>query len=299
MTAARVTEASKLTNHVRYLNTVSARLDKIQEELSTGRRIERASEDPAGAALALQYRSSIDFEVQMRRNLQNGVSFMNVTEAALSAATDSLQRVRELTVQAANGTLSQQERDAIAAEVNQHILQLAQVANANFGDAYIFSGHLTRQAAFQIVGGSTPTAITYQGDTGQRVRRISREDTVAVNVNGQQAFGTMFTDLIALRDNLTSGAPVSAISSSLATIDTALDGVLKARAEIGARLNRFEASEKVSEQADINLQQLRSTIEEVDLPSAIIRLRSQQNAMEAALGAIGRTADMSLLNFLR
>jgi flagellar hook-associated protein 3 FlgL len=298
MTSMRVTEQWRVMKHTEYLNTVSSRLDKIQQQLSTGRKIERASDDPAGARLALQYRDTLDFEAQMRRNLENGTSFMNITEATLDSATEALQRARELTVQAANDTLAQQERNAIALEVDQLVQHLAQLGNATFGDAYIFSGHKTTTPAFQVTG-NPPTAVTFQGDTGQRLHRISRQDTVAVNVDGQSAFGTMFTDLIALRDNLNGGAPAPTIQASIGTIDTALDGVIQARASIGARLNRFEASQATSQQTDINLQQLRSNIEDVDLPSAITQLQAQQNALQAALGAIGRTANLTLMDFMR
>jgi flagellar hook-associated protein 3 FlgL len=298
VTAIRVTEQWRVTQQTGYLNSVSERLDKIQQQMSTGRRIARASDDPAGASLALHYRDSLDFETQMRRNMDNGTSFMNVTEAALNSATDALQRVRELTVQAANDTLAQQDRQAIAKEVDQLIQHLAQIGNSTFGDAYIFSGHLTKTPAF-LVTGNPPTAITFQGDTGQRLHRISRQDTVAVNVDGQTAFGTMFTDLITLRDNLIAGGPAATISASLSDIDKALDKVLQARADVGAKLNRLEASKATSVQADINLQELRSGIEEVDLPTAIVQLQSQQNALQAALGAIGRTSNMSLIDFMR
>ena len=298
MTALRVTDQWRVLKQTEYLNTVSSHLDRVQQQLATGKKIERASDDPAGARLALQYRDTIDFEAQMRRNLENGSSFMNVTEATLDSATEALQRARELTVQAANSTLSQQERTAIALEVDQIIQHLAQLGNATFGDAYIFSGHKTTTPAFQVTG-NPPTAVTFQGDTGQRLHRISRQDTVAVNVDGQTTFGSMFTDLIALRDNLNVGAPPATIQGSIGTIETALDGVIQARASIGARLNRFDASQTTSQQADTNLQQLRSTIEDVDLPSAITQLQGQQNALQAALGAIGRTANLTLLDFMR
>ena len=298
MTNIRVTDHWRVIKQTEYLNAVSGRLDKIQEQLSTGRQIQRASDDPAGARLALQYRDTIDFEAQMRRNLDNGTAFMNITESTLDSSTEALQRLRELTVQAANSTLAQEERDGIAKEVDQLIQHLAQLGNATFGDAYIFSGHKTTTPAFQVTG-NPPTAVTFQGDTGQRLHRISRQDTVAVNVDGQNTFGSMFTDLIALRDNLNAGAPPTTIQASIGTIDSALDRVILARAGVGARLNRFEASQATSQQTDINLQQLRSTIEDVDLPSAITKLQGQQKALQAALGAIGRTANLTLMDFMR
>ena len=89
MTSTRVTELSRQTAHIRYITTAQAKLDRIQETLSTSRRINRASDDPAGTALALRHREDIQFETQMRRNVDNGTAFMNISEAAMNGATEA------------------------------------------------------------------------------------------------------------------------------------------------------------------------------------------------------------------
>ena len=181
--------------------------------------------------------------------------------------------------------------------MNQLIQQLAQVANTNFGGAYIFSGHQTQTAAYQVAG-NPPAAVTWQGDTGQRIRQVSAQDAVAVNVIGDQVFEDMFADLIDLRDNLNANAPTTTINSSIADIDRALNSVLDARADVGARLNRFESTTSRSLDTDTNLQELRASIEDIDISETIIQFTAAQNALQAALGAIGKTANMSLLNYL-
>jgi len=294
----RLSEQARVGNQVRFMNSASERMDRVQRQLSTNRRIDRASDDPAGAALAMQHRKNIAFEAQMRRNLENGTAFLNVTESALDGATDLLQRARELTVQGATGTLGPNEKANIAIEMDQIIQQLAQVANTNFGGAYIFSGHQTQTPAYA-VGGNPPTAITWQGDNGQRMRQISVQDAVAVNVIGNDVFGTMFQDLMTLRDNLKANASTTTINGSLADIDKALSGVLDSRADVGSRVNRFEATTARSEDTDTNLQELRANIEDIDIAETIIQFTAAQNALEAALGAIGRTSNMTLLNYLR
>ncbi|MBK6560302.1 MAG: flagellar hook-associated protein FlgL [Dehalococcoidia bacterium] len=293
----RLSDQSRTHNQVRYLADATERADRVQRQLSTNRRIDRASDDPTGAALAMQHRKNISFEAQMRRNLENGTAFLNVTESALNSTTELLQRARELTVQGATGTLGPSEKVSIATEVNQIIQQLAQVANTNFGGAYIFSGHQTQTAAYQ-VSGNPPVAVTWQGDAGQRIRQVSAQDAVAVNVIGDQVFGDMFTDLIALRDNLNSNAATTTINGSIADIDQALNSVLNSRADVGARLNRFESTTNRSLDTDTNLQELRASIEDIDISETIIQFTAAQNALEAALGAIGKTANMTLLNYL-
>lgn len=294
----RLSEQSRVHNHVAYMSAATERADRVQRQLSTNRRIDRASDDPSGAALAMQHRKNIAFEAQMRRNLENGTAFLNVTEASLNSATEILQRARELTVQGASDTLGASEKHNIGVEMDQLIQQLAQVANTNFGGVYIFSGHQTQTPAYSVAG-NPPAAITWQGDNGLRIRRISAQDSVAVNVIGDQAFGQVFDDLIALRDNLQNNAPGPTIGNSIANIDRALDHVLNTRADVGARLNRFEATTFRSQETDTNLQELRAEIEDIDIAATIIQFTAAQNALEAALGAIGRTNNMSLLNFLR
>ena len=293
----RLSEQSRTHNQVRYLSDATERADRVQRQLSTNRRIDRASDDPTGAALAMQHRKNIAFESQMRRNLENGTAFLNVTESALNSATELLQRARELTVQGSTGTLGPNEKTSIATEMNQLIQQLAQVANTNFGGAYIFSGPQTQTAAYQVAG-NPPAAVTWQGDTGQRIPQVSAQDAVAVNVIGDQVFEDMFADLIDLRDNLNANAPTTTINSSIADIDRALNSVLDARADVGARLNRFESTTSRSLDTDTNLQELRASIEDIDISETIIQFTAAQNALQAALGAIGKTANMSLLNYL-
>lgn len=293
----RLSEQARVGNQVRFMNAASERMDRVQRQLSTNRRIDRASDDPTGAALAMEHRKNIAFEAQMRRNLENGTAFLNVTESALNGTTELLQRARELTVQGATGTLGASEKTNIAAEMDQIIQQLAQVANTNFGGAYIFSGHQTQTAAYAVTG-NPPVAITWQGDNGQRIRQISAQDAVAVNVVGDDVFGTMFQDLMTLRDNLNTNASTTTINGSLADIDKALNSVLNARADVGARVNRFDATTARSEETDTNLQELRANIEDIDVAETIIQFTAAQNALQAALGAIGKTSNMTLLNYL-
>lgn len=294
----RLSEQSRVQNQITYLTNAAERMDRVQRQLSTNRRIERASDDPTGAALTMQYRQAIAFETQMRRNIAYGTAFLNTTEAALGSATEVLQRVRELTVQAANDTLGPTERQSIAREVNQLVEQLAQIANTTFGDVHIFSGHKTDTPAY-LVTGTPPTQITWQNGTGQREIQISAGETVPINLLGPTVFGNLFDRLLALRDALQTGSPGAQINPYLADIDAGLDRVLTARAEVGARLNRLDATTSRSETTDTNLQELRASIEDIDIAETIIRFTASQNALQAALGAIGRTSNLTLLDFLR
>jgi flagellar hook-associated protein 3 FlgL len=293
----RVTEQSRLTDHVSYLQGAEAQLNRVQQQLATGRKVDKPSDDPEGTSISMNYRRDITFETQMRRNIDGGVAFMNATESALSSATDVIHRARELAVQGANGTNSQSGRDTMATEIDQLLQQMVQIGNSNFNGAYIFSGTKTDQPAFAVTGSPTTTAVTYQGDQGQRLRRISRQDTSPVNTTGTAAFGDVFKDMIALRDNLRAGA--ANVNDSIGALDKDLDVVLNARADNGARINAFTDASTRSEKSDTELQNLRANIEDVDVTQAIVELTAKQNQLQATLGAIGKTLNMSLLDFIR
>lgn len=294
----RVTEQSRLTDHVGFLQGAESQFNKIQQQLSTGHRVSVPSDDPEGTSISMSYRRDMVFEGQMRRNIEGGIAYMNASESALSSATDIIHRARELAVQGSNGTNSQSGLNAMAIEVDQLLQQMVQVANTNFGGAYIFAGQKTDQPAYTTtVGGTGITDVTYQGDLGQRIRRISRQDTSAVNVAGPTGFGGVFQDLITLRDNLRAGSPN--IKQSMSDLDKDLDTVLAARADIGARVNAFNDAASRSSSRDTDLQQLRANIEDVDVTEAIVTLTARQNQLQAALGAIGQTMNMTLMNYIR
>src|SRR5688500_14904452 len=107
----RISEQSRVTRHIGYVQGAEGRLDRIQEQLSTGKQVRVASDDPEGASISMGHRRELAFETQMRRNLESGIAFMNATEAALSSAGEAIHRARELAVQGANGTNSQQGRE--------------------------------------------------------------------------------------------------------------------------------------------------------------------------------------------
>ena len=294
----RVSEVGRFTAQLTSLQRVTERMDEVQRQLASGRKLQIASDDAPRSAAAMRYRRDIALEAQMRRNAEGGRAFLLATEAALDSGTDALHRIRELTVQASSDSITAADRALIADEVEQLISHLVQVGNTQFAGAYVFSGHRTDTPAYTVTG-SPPTAITFAGDTGQRLRAIAPGESVAVNLPGANVFGTLFDDLLVLRDDLNGSQPGAVISGHLDALDGAIDRVISGRAEIGARINRLDATLRQSEDSDLILRTLKADIEEVDLVEATTQLTSQQTALQAAMSAIAATQGLSLVNFLR
>ena len=160
-------------------------LAHTQLQVSTGRRILTPADDPVGAARAVDLNSFVNANEQFTRNIDFATSRLANEETSLTAAGDLVARVRELTLQAANGTQSNESRGAIAKELRQRLQQMVQIANSRDGNGeYVFAGNATRTQPFA----QTPTGVVYQGDQGIRSIEIAPGQTVASNDPGSRVF---------------------------------------------------------------------------------------------------------------
>ncbi len=221
-------------------------LADLQGQMSTGRRFSRPSDNPIDYTTALAYRQSISRERRFDRNIDRGLTNLNLSETNLSSATDLTQRVRELTLQGLNGTLSQNEYNAIADEISQIRDQLVQVANANLEGIYIFAGTETLRAPFQQLSGGV---VRYVGNDSGRNIEIGQGIVVPTNLTGLDVFmktPQQITGRIAVADatsaldtqlSPTSPAPSSGdftINGATVTVDVTLDTLETVRDKINA-----------------------------------------------------------------
>jgi flagellar hook-associated protein 3 FlgL len=156
-------------------------LARLQEQVATGRKFARPGQDPVAATEALGLDAVLARNASYLRNGSQALSRLGLEEGALAGMGDVLQRVRELTVQAANGPLPAGDRAMIAAEVRELRAQLLSLANSQDGSgAYLFAGNATQSAPFLQSGGS----VAYLGDQGQRLVQIGLDRFVADGDHG-------------------------------------------------------------------------------------------------------------------
>src|SRR5665648_1249729 len=139
----RITNNMLSQNLLRNLEAAQGRMDYLQNQLSTGHRINRPSDDPAGIQNAMRLKSNISSVDQWKKNADEALSYMNTTDSTLGGITSMLQRVKELAVQGANGTLAAVDKEAVVEEVDQISKHLKMMANTQIGSKYIFSGTAT------------------------------------------------------------------------------------------------------------------------------------------------------------
>jgi flagellar hook-associated protein 3 FlgL len=267
-----------------------AGLAKVQEQVSTARKLNRASDDPAQARVAVKVRDNLNALAQHLRNIDTAERATDTAETALSSAGDAIIRLKELAVQASSATVSAADRRAIASEVAQLRDQLVGYANAKNGEDYVFSGQKTRTPAYASAGA------TYGGDPNSLNARIAPGVTLATNVTADVAFGPALAAAVALQTDLAAGSAPAA--GTLDALDASLDAVLGARSKIGAIVNRLDSTRTFVESSQEAGIKLLSDLEDADMAEVISQAAQRQAVYEAALSVNAKILRRSLVDEL-
>ncbi len=296
----RVTAQSTYTGMRDSLATSLSRVAALQSQLGTGRRINRASDDPVGAATALRYRSYEADQAAYDKAADNAGTRLGAADTALQSMSGALQRVRELAVSAGNAALSPQARSAVSDELLSLRDELADLANTTHEGSALFGGFSTT-AVTRAADGSW----SYAGDGGRVQRRVGAGVVVDVGLDGRATFGfdqPTGEDLLSVVERLAQHAKAGD-SAALAQDQTLLaarsTGVLATLGTVGATTNRVESARSRGQQYLDTVVAQRSALEDVDLAEAVLQLTAAQNGYSAALGAVAKGDLPSLADFLR
>jgi len=290
----RVTAGMSQRHVLTDLRRVQERLASAQSQVSGGKRIEKPSDDPLGAERAMRLSDQLESTKAYRTGVDESRSWMDATDTALSSLDDIVQRVRELTLQAANGSTTAAGRQSIKLEVDQLTEQAKTTLNSAFDGRHLFSGTATGTAPY-----STATGDAYQGDTGAVVRQIGPGVSVQVNVTGDDVLSGLLPTLRTLSTHLASNDIASLGTTDLKALDAAADTLTAKHSQVGAITNRVDAAgQRLDDVYDVTNAFLSKT-QDADLPQALTDLSAQQNALQAALRGGATLIQQSLMDFLR
>lgn len=304
MATVRVTQGLIIQRSLVNLRDQTRRLLQTQEQLSTGRSVVNLSDDPLGARVGIAARTLLARNDQFASNINVSSAPLRETGTNIQQTVDILQRVRELTLQAANGTNGQQQLDAIAEEVNVLLEQVFTIGNHQTNNRYIFAGTRTTQAAFTATRGANDeiTAVTYEGNDEDITISAGETTRVVINEPGSEVFDgsvDIFQMIIDIRDDMRAGNYSNLSNARLAEMDDAEEQLLSAIARVGSVDRRFERITTGIDDVNIELERVRSEALDADFAEVIIDLNAQSNAYTAALNASSRVIQPSLLDFLR
>jgi flagellar hook-associated protein 3 FlgL len=277
------------------------RLDTTQQQLSSGKKINQPSDDPYGTSQALSLNGQLSSLNDYTNNITDGTAWTQQATTSLGDIDSMVQRVRELVVQASNGTYTQSDLNASAAEVNQLIDAIKQEANASYNGQYIFSGTSTGTAPYQT--GSTDT---YQGGTGNVNRLIGPNTTLSVNTNISSLLGNgqasgdggLLDTLRTIASDMQSGNTGAIGGADLKNLDSNFGTLTQMEANVGAVSNRLTlASTRIQQLQNSDTAAL-SNVQDADMATVAINFSTEQAAYSAALKAGANIVQSSLLDFL-
>ncbi|MBY6052163.1 flagellar hook-associated protein FlgL [Cytobacillus firmus] len=285
----RVTQSMLSNNMLRNLSNSYSRMDKLQDQISTQKKFTKPSDDPVAAMMGMNYRTDLNRIQQFTRNIGEVRNWVDSTDDALDKGVLALQRIRELTLQASNGTLEEDQRKAVAEEVKQLKEHLQNLGDTQVGGKYIFNGNQTNVR---------PSESGFQSGTIEL--EVFSGIKISVNTEGKALFGDMLSDegdIQKLITALETNDP--AVGDMLDTVDKNIDNFLSARALIGAKQNRVELMEDRLSQQEVFSTRILSDNEDIDMEKAIIELTTQESIHRAALSVGARIIQPSLTDFLR
>lgn len=301
----RVTQSLLTSRTLSDLNQQLSRLSKLQEQLATGRRVNRPSDDPLDARRAINIRTEIGRTEQYISNLSDLQPELRGAEGIYTSSLNIVQRIQELTVRGANGTLSQEELNLTAEEVDQLLEQVFLESNERVNGRALFGGTITLTDPFVATRDPVTdeiTGVTYQGNSEQVQVQFSDETTLSVNRPGDEVFQSdvdIFAVLAGIRDDLRAGDQDNLRDTRLAELDTAQEQILRSLSKTGAVQNRVDQIVDSNEDLVLNLQEQLSDRVDADYAETVLNFNVQQNLYNSALNASARILQNSLLDFIR
>ncbi|MCE9500925.1 MAG: flagellin [Leptospira sp.] len=251
------------------LKSANAEMDKSMERLATGLRINRAGDDATGFAVSEKMRTQIRGLAQAEKNVTNGISFVQSTEGSLDQVNEILQRLRELSVQSANGIYSVGDRQQVQLEVSQLIDEIDRMGNtAEFNKVKTLDGTYAKQKknpmTLQVGANQNEKLQIYIGTmnaTALKLQKAGKRETISTPANANKMMGA---------------------------IDDAIGKVSRQRADLGAYYNRLEITSKALDTQYLNVVASESRIRDADMASEMVEFMKNQILSKSAMAMLAQ-----------
>ncbi|PKL37811.1 MAG: flagellin [Spirochaetae bacterium HGW-Spirochaetae-1] len=255
----------------RQMQNVAARLDKSIEKLASGEAINRAGDDASGLAVSEKMRTQINGLIQAEKNAQNGLSFVQVAEGSFQQVNDILQRIRQLSIQSANGIYSNSDRTQIQVEVSQLIEEIDRIStSAEFNRMKMLTGAFAKTSKvgsmFFHVG----------ANSNQRIR-------VYISTIGAKAL-----NLVDEASKKRSISTVGQANAMIGYVDIALEKLNRQRADLGAYYNRMENTISSLTRSYENMLAADSRVRDVDMAAQMVEYTKDQILIQTGVAMLAQ-----------
>ncbi len=301
----RITPAMVTSSTLSDLTSSLAALERTTDELSSGKTILEPSDNPYGASRVIDLQSQLEGLSSYESNSQDGISWENTASSAMSNMNEIAQRVRELVVQAANGTNNQTDLNTIALEVEQLTESVKQDANTQYAGQYIFAGTATTTAPYEQGANDE-----YKGNAETVSRAVGPGASVTVSTNISTLLGNgeatkdgkLLDTLRTIAQHLRGGTVEDRKAlgtTDLTALDTNLETLSQLQAVSGSATDQLRVALSRNEGLQTSITESLSNTEDTNVAATSIAYANEQAAYEAALRAGATIVQESLLNFLQ
>ncbi|MBS1959353.1 MAG: flagellar hook-associated protein FlgL [Bdellovibrionales bacterium] len=317
------------------INRSKSRMENLQGQSATLKKVNRPSDDPVGSAKVLEVRTDKVNNDQFQNNAKLAEAFLNNTDHALEDISDIIMRAKEIAIgQSSNASSTPESRLGVAEEISQLYQRAIGTANRRIGDRYLFGGYKTDTPPVDSEG-------NYKGDDGQMMIEIGRETFIGMNVPGHEIFNTqperstdfkriqmekhpemkeeeknqalrtlaseqapavananIFQELKALRVGLLTG-DINAIRGTLERFDDLQGKVVSMRSKVGSRVQGIQGNVNALERHNVTNAQLTSSIEDADMAQVVSDLAKEETIFKSSLASSKHLVQPTLLDFLR
>lgn len=313
----RITNMMRVSDFLWHVENRTSRLYDLQNQISSGYRLHRPSDDPVGVQQAMMLTEQISQNEQYTRNLDNGLSRLSFTENALTQINDLIVSLDSLAIQGDNTTNSDPDYENLAIQAEQVIQQLISQANSQYQGIYVFAGQWTTTMPFEDTqdpeGVTASVLLVPEGPLGEIFREIGQSDLIPINVQGDQVFmpdgegemSDLFWVAIQIRDTLNNnGEPppgyeevydLPMLRDALSSIRERITGI---QSEVGARVQRMNNVASQLLDTNLSLTDALSNVEDTDIVQAAMNLQMDQAAYQATLNVGAMIMQPSLLDYL-
>ncbi len=297
----RVTHKMLTDNYLSNLNRNLAAMQKSQEQLSGFSEILRPSDDPYEITRIMRMDSSLKKNEQYLSNIENSLGWLDATDTALQSTISAVQRVQDLVTQGSSETYSEEQLSMISDEVLEIINEVTQYGNTSYQGRYIFAGHNTIEAPFEV--DALSKEIVYAGGTtGDILTEISPGVNVSININAEDFLNPTGSVTIGETFQNVYAELVAGDSEQLATyadeIEEQLDAYLALASEVGAKTNRMESAKEKNKADTLNMTEILSSIQDIDLAEKTVEHSAMKAVYNATLSIGGHILQPTLLDYL-
>ncbi len=303
----RITQHGMMREVVANINKRLDAVRTVQSQMTTGLRVAKPSDDPSGAVQILELQGTLNRDDQYNRNIDNALGFLNMTESVLGDIQDLLISLRADVVQGANGSLNENNQQALSIEMDQGLRQLLQYVNQRYHNRSLFGGGLGSQTPYQGVEGEDgwlaevnstfhqPLKPMQQAvDEGRRMEVTLAGDDLLDLGEGDSIFQLMFDMRQALKDN-----DIETLTQGLDRFDNAIDRISSLTSLVGIRTQTLMTLQENYNDKQTLDKERKSQLQDVDLVEAVTRFQEESNAYELALRTAASVIQPSLANFLK